>query len=376
MAHAGLGQGWDCVFANDFSPMKCATYVDNWGGDHLFVGDIAKITAKNLPGEADLAWASFPCQDLSLAGGYKGLGKPGDNLKTRSGTFWLFHEKMRALQKFGRLPRTIVLENVYGTLTSHNGTDFAAIIAAVADLGYRLGAMVIDARLFVPQSRPRVFIVAVRDDVAVPPTLLANEPVATWHPDKLVDAQAKIDPAIRDRWIWWRLKSPPVRKKQFIDVIEKKPIGVKWDSPEKTSHILGIMSELHRSKVAEAQKAGKPMIGGIYRRTRPDENGRKRQRAEVRFDDVAGCLRTPAGGSSRQSIIVVDGRNIRTRLLSPREAARLMGLPDSYKLPQRYNDAYHVCGDGVAVPVVSHLAKNLLEPILNANVGQVSAAAE
>jgi DNA (cytosine-5)-methyltransferase 1 len=118
------------------------------------------------------------------------------------------------------------------------------------------------------------------------------------------------------------------------------------------------------------------MVGGVYRRTRIDEDGIKRQRAEVRFDDIAGCLRTPSGGSSRQTILVVEGKKVRSRLLSPREAARLMGLSDEYRLPARYNDAYHVCGDGVCAPVVRHLAQHLLEPVLAANQAKVLAAAE
>ena len=117
-------------------------------------------------------------------------------------------------------------------------------------------------------------------------------------------------------------------------------------------------------------------VGGIYRRTRPDGGGTKRQRAEVRFDGVAGCLRTPAGGSSRQTILVVEGRTVRSRLLSPREAARLMGLSDEYVLPARYNDAYHVCGDGVCVPVVRHIAAHVLEPLLNINGAAEPIAAE
>jgi DNA (cytosine-5)-methyltransferase 1 len=65
--------------------------------------------------------------------------------------------------------------------------------------------------------------------------------------------------------------------------------------------------------------------------------------------------------------MVVDGNRIRTRLLSPREAARLMGLPDAYILPEKYNDAYHLAGDGVAVPVVRHLSHCIFEPVLDAN---------
>jgi DNA (cytosine-5)-methyltransferase 1 len=136
------------------------------------------------------------------------------------------------------------------------------------------------------------------------------------------------------------------------------------------------MTPLHRQKVAKAMQAGRRTVGAVYRRTRPDEHGVKRQRAEVRFDEIAGCLRTPAGGSSRQTILVVEGETVRSRLLSPREAARLMGLRDDYQLPARYNDAYHVCGDGVCVPVVRHIARQILEQLLNANMGEQLIAAE
>ncbi|GBQ50727.1 hypothetical protein AA15973_2194 [Komagataeibacter sucrofermentans DSM 15973] len=125
-----------------------------------------------------------------------------------------------------------------------------------------------------------------------------------------------------------------------------------------------MMSATNLAKVNAAKRAGRRMVGAIYRRTRLDENGAKVQRAEVRFDDIAGCLRTPAGGSSRQTIIVVDGRKVRSRLISTRETARLMGLEDHYKLPKNYNEAYHLTGDGVAVPVVRHLAQHILEPLL------------
>ena len=139
---------------------------------------------------------------------------------------------------------------------------------------------------------------------------------------------------------------------------------MKWHAAAQTNAILNLMSPLNRKKVSDAIRSGRRMVGTVYRRTRPDENGIKRQRAEVRFDDVAGCLRTPAGGSSRQIILVVEGKTVRSRLLSPREAARLMGLDDDFVLPERYNHAYHVCGDGVCVPVVRHIAQYVLEPAL------------
>lgn len=372
MARAGLGEGWDCLFANDFDPMKGRVYRDNWDGGHdLLVEDINKITTAQLPAQADLVWASFPCQDLSLAGNYNGIGHWQDKDQTRSGTFWPFWRHMRGLMEEGRAPRMIVLENVYGVLTSNSGKDFSAIGSAFSGAGYRFGAMVIDARHFLPHSRPRVFVVGIRRDVSIPETLAAKEPIAPWHPDGLVEAHEKLTKEAKKGWIWWNLPTPEPHNQTFTDLIEDDPTGVKWDTPAQTKKLLAMMSDVNKEKLLQAQKSGKRIAGGVYKRTRKDDNGEKVQRAEVRFDEVAGCLRTPAGGSSRQSILLVEGKRVRSRLLSPREAARLMGLADTYRLPNNYNDAYHVAGDGVAVPVVRHLAKFIFEPVLSQS-GQVA----
>ena len=183
-------------------------------------------------------------------------------------------------------------------------------------------------------------------------------------------------PAAKRNWIWWRSPRLRARNAIFADLIEETPSGVKWHAAAQTQYLLSLMSPINRKKVAEAMRGGRRVVGAVYRRTRPDEDGVKRQRAEVRFDDVAGCLRTPAGGSSRQTILVVEGKRVRSRLLSPREAARLMGLDDDYVLPERYNDAYHVCGDGVCVPVVRHIAERILEPTLRAREASALFAAE
>jgi DNA (cytosine-5)-methyltransferase 1 len=360
MARAGLGSGWSCQFANDFDAKKAASYRANWGGDHLKVCDVASLSTTELPGHADLAWASFPCQDLSLAGA--GAGLQGE----RSGTFWPFWKLISGLKAERRAPRVVVLENVCGALTSNEGKDFASIGAALAAAGYRFGALVVDAVHFLPQSRPRLFIVAVSDAVHLPQHVQAAELSQDWHTASLAQAQKALPKAARDNWIWWRLPKPPARTLRFSDVIEGSPQGVKWHQPEETEKLLNMMSDLNRAKVYEAQRKGCHVVGTIYKRTRPNAQGVKVQRAEVRFDDIAGCLRTPAGGSSRQTIMVVQGDTIRSRLLSPREAARLMGLPDAYQLPEKYNDAYHLAGDGVAVPAVRFLARAILEPLLSA----------
>ena len=122
MARLGLGPQWRCVFANDIDERKASAYKEYFdSADEWFSGDVAKVKTSDLPGIADLAWASFPCQDLSLAGSGGGLNA------NRSGTFWPFWRLMQDLVRENRAPRFIVLENVYGALTSHGGADFMAI---------------------------------------------------------------------------------------------------------------------------------------------------------------------------------------------------------------------------------------------------------
>lgn len=368
MVRAGLGSKWRCLFANDFDHKKSRTYRENWGSGELKTADVGSLTTSDLPGTADLAWASFPCQDLSLAGG--GAGLKGD----RSGTFWPFWNLMKGLIKEARAPRLIVLENVCGTLNSHEGKDFAAICDGFQLAGYSVGALVVDAELFVPHSRPRLFIIGVHEALPLPEGLIADAPLH-WHTRSLQAAYEKLAPKTKRNWIWWKLPLPPKRKTTLTDLIEDQPTSVSWFSGAETRQLLDMMSPINRAKVADAKRQGRRIVGGVYKRTRANEKGRKVQRAEIRFDDVSGCLRTPAGGSSRQLIVVVDGQSVKARLISTRETARLMGLPDEYKLPDSYNEAYHLTGDGVVVPVVRHLAKHIFQPVLEDIQAGVTAAA-
>lgn len=358
MARKGLGSAWTCLFANDFDFKKGLSYQANFGADALKVADIRAITPADLPGVADLMWGSFPCQDLSLAG--VGAGLKGE----RSGTFYPFWDVVRALKAEGRAPKLIALENVCGTLTSHGGQDFEVICRTFAKAGYRCGALVINADLFVPQSRPRLFVIGVRGDVAIDSALLTPEPLDPFHTRALRRAVEALPAAVRSNMVWWNVPTPGHRVRTLADEIEDHPTSVSWHTPAETDRLLAKMSPVNKAKVAAAMRAGRRMVGGVYNRTRLDERAVKVQRSEVRFDDVSGCLRTPSGGSSRQVILVIDGQKIRSRLISARETARLMGLSDDYKLPKNYNEAYHLTGDGVVVDVVRHLAQHILEPLL------------
>ncbi|MCF7779680.1 DNA (cytosine-5-)-methyltransferase [Sulfitobacter sp. M220] len=358
MVRAGLGVQWRCLFANDDSPQKARIYRRNWGCEALVLADIAALTSADLPGAPDLVWGSFPCQDLSVAGA--GAGLAGQ----RSGSFWSLIGLLHDLTDQGRAPPLIVLENVLGTLSANGGADFTALCRAVAGLGYDLGAVVIDAADFLPQSRPRLFIIAARKGITPPDAVLSKGPQSLWHPPAIVTAYQRLPQVLQKRWRWWAMPTPAPRVLKLADLIDLGLPADNWDTPLKTRKLLLMMNETHLQKVAAAKTQGGPMIGTIYKRTR-SEQGQKFQRAEVRFDDLAGCLRTPGGGSSRQQLLVVSRDAIRSRLISPRETARLMGLSESYKLSEKASEAYHLTGDGVAVPVVRYLAKWLLEPLLS-----------
>lgn len=357
MARLGLGTAWKCAFANDICEKKAIAYRAFFGpSPELVVDDVTNLSTTRLPGVPELVWASFPCQDLSLAGNGAGLdGK-------RSGTFRPFWTLVRDLVTEGRAPNIVVLENVVGTLTSHSGNDFTSLVRAFASTGYRVGAMIINAALLLPQSRPRLFLIGFRG-ASIPVDLTAPVPSAAWHPKPILRAYDLLPDELARQWVWWALPIPTRRIPKLASLIESEPTGVKWHSKSETERLLGLMSKGHRKKVRDALQSGGRHIGTIYKRTRPNRSGVRAQRAEVRFDGISGCLRTPVGGSSRQTLIFIDKDNVRTRLLSPREAARLMGVPDDYPLPSSYNDAYHLFGDGVAVPVVSWLDEHLLSPL-------------
>lgn len=368
LARLGLGHQWRCLFANDISAKKAEAYRNNFPpADELIVDDVKNLTVETIPEGGTLAWGSFPCQDLSLAGSGNGIHAE------RSGAFWPFWHLLLEMQAENRKVPLIVLENVVGLLTSGKGEDFRMLCEVIVSAGYRVGAAVINADKFVPQSRPRLFIIAVDDRWEIPPEIILPSPVGPWFPKHLTRVHGQLSNELQREWIWWNIPLPQQIRPKLIDIIESEPAGVTWHTTAETDRLLSLMSEINLRKVRAAQQTGTLQVGTIYRRTRK-ENGKSALRAEIRFDETSGCLRTPAGGSSRQIVMLVEGDSIRSRLLSPREAARLMGLDDSYILPNRYNDAYHVMGDAVVVSVVRWLEIHLLRPLIDHQNFQKSAA--
>jgi DNA (cytosine-5)-methyltransferase 1 len=358
LARLGLAPGFSCVFANDIDEAKMGAYRTAFGEDEIVGGDVWSLSSAALPGRAALAWASFPCQDLSLAGARRGLAAP------RSGAFWGFHRLIEKLVHEQRAPSLLALENVTGLLTSHGGADFSALVSAIDALGYRVGALTVDASLFTPQSRQRLFLVAAR---SVPASLVATGPSEPFHSPALRHAVAQLPAGPRKRFVWWRLEAPPPRNTRLQDVVED---DADWDCAQTTAALLALMAPRQRERIEALRRRGETAVGGAFRRIRV-ENGQRVQRLEARFDGLAGCLRTPTGGSSRQFIVTVGDGAVRTRLLSPREAARLMGVPDHYPIPKNRNAALHLFGDAVCVPAVRWLSERLLAPLANAAAAAV-----
>jgi DNA (cytosine-5)-methyltransferase 1 len=259
----------------------------------------------------------------------------------------------------------VLLENVTGFLTSHGGNDFRDACLALNKLGYSVDAFVIDAALFVPQSRQRLFVVGhlgprhstVRDDS---PALLESpcRPPALsdfilWNPD--------IKWAIRD------LPLPASRRCQLADILEDlSPNSKYWWEKNRAAYLLSQMSERHRAIADEMISGSRVSYGTVFRRVRHG-----RSMAELRTDGIAGCLRTPRGGSGRQILFAAGKGRYGVRLLTPRECARLMGA-DQFHIDRRIslNQALFGFGDAVCVAVVEWIANHYLNPLYQELHGQ------
>jgi DNA (cytosine-5)-methyltransferase 1 len=344
----GLGDGYQTVLAVDNDADKNAIYFQNHGHRRaLKEADIAAITAADVPGRPDLVTAGFPCQDISEAG--KGAGLDG----ARSGVFWHLARLLGSLRDEGCAPKVVLIENVSALLKR----GFAAVVGALHDCGYRkIGAVVIDAADFVPQSRERVFIIAVNEDLEVPAELVGSAPVDHFTPPGLRRAVAALPEKLASCWTCWRLPVPPACDAKLIDVLDD---AVVWHDRRQSEILLGQLSEISKAEIDNAGGTGVRTVFAAFRRTRPIVG----PQIEIRTDGRAGCLRVASGGSSRQLVIEAEGARRRTRYLIPRECARLMAIPDSFRLPTGYA-GLNACGDAVCVAVVAHLERHLLTPLL------------
>lgn len=375
LVHEALkDSGWGCVYANDIDPKKEAMYKGHFGPSSYFHLEDVWRTEKIVEGMEHrpfLATASFPCTDLSLAGHWHGFD--GDH----SSTYFGF---IRVLQELGaRKPKLVMLENVTGFLTSKDGADFTKAVTTLAAEGYWIDCIVLDAKSFVPQSRPRVFVLGFHESLRSERVIKqgavgllgdgwreAVDEGGTLRPASLLRLMNKTP--LQTGWATLALRPPKQAKYQLSEFIDTDDSQEWWDKAATDKHY-AMLSALHRKEVERRRRAGGVHVGTVYRRCRQDE-----MRAEVRFDNLAGCLRTPRGGSARQIVMVVDSGNVRFRWMSPREYARLQGAPD-FVLAENTIQSLFGFGDGVCVPAVRWIDRNILTPIYEDECGGSRSAA-
>ncbi|WP_254910031.1 DNA cytosine methyltransferase [Micromonospora sp. NBS 11-29] len=347
LVRLGLEQaGLSVVWSNDIEPAKQEMYEGHFGKDdgHVFKpGDVGKVKGSDMPSNLALAWASFPCTDLSLAGWRRGLSG------SESSTFWGFTNVLDEMGQDAR-PPVVALENVVGFATSHGGEDLATAIRELNRLGYSADVLTLDARRFVPQSRPRLFVIGALN----PP---ADEPVpnSELRPDWLLAPFG--DPSLRTHRAKLPTPPPPLTS-GLSDLVEQvAPDG--WWEEKRRDAFLGSLSPMQAERLEKLKAQANVTYRTAYRRTR---NGKPTW--EIRPDDISGCLRTARGGSSKQAVVEVGNGAVRVRWMTPLEYARLMGA-GNYTLDNlRSNQVLFGFGDAVCVPVVSWLAKHYLVPLV------------
>ena len=369
LVHEALHRsGWQCLYANDIDAKKRRMYEGHFGASpHYHEGDVwatSEVLAR-IPADPVLATASFPCTDMSLAGKRRGLA--GE----QSGALYGF---LQVIEQLGaNRPRLILLENVPGFLTSHEGRDFEIAVHELAALGYWLDSFVVDARWFVPQSRPRLFLVGFHADLVRPPLVVkeagadpfsdpwrrAIQQADKLRPPRLLAAMEAIEPATG--WATVPCENSALVRYRLSDYLDHDDAQAWWKAAEVQRH-WEMMFDRHRQQVEALRARGDGLTFlTAFRRVREGQ-----QRMEVRFDGIAGCLRTPRGGSAKQIVIVVDRGAVRMRWMTPREYARLQGTPD-FILPENTIEGLFGFGDAVCVPVIEWIDWHVLTPALGAD---------
>ncbi|MGA5306590.1 DNA cytosine methyltransferase [Micromonospora taraxaci] len=344
--------GVQVVWANDIKQAKFNAYRENYPDAdwHFKVVDIRKVEAADLPPGIDLATSSFPCIDLSLAGNRRGLDG------AQSGMFFEF---ARIVEGMPRRPSVVLLENVHGFATSHGGKDIERAFEKLSQLGYSLDVLAIDAKHFVPQSRPRMFIVGISKD-----KLPKNSHVGVPAPS---DARPAWVTALHERhsstFDMHYLDLPPLPEgpKDLSGVVDHDVPASAWWDAKRVEAFVDSLSEGQRIRFEALRDGSTVSYRSAYRRTRQGIS-----MWELRRDAIAGCLRTTGGGSSKQALVELGmGREPRVRWMTPKEYARLMGA-DNYKLVAGSpNQQLFGFGDAVVVDVVRWIGRHYLIPVLN-----------
>lgn len=342
--------GWKIAFANDFSEKKFEMYRAFYpdAHSHYVIDDIFNLDPSAIP-FTTLATCSFPCIDLSLAGNMNGIsGK-------HSSAFWGFIKILTAQGEMA--PPLVMVENVPGWLHSNKGADFRVTVEALNQLGYACDVFTLDALRFTAQSRLRVFLIGVKWEFVT----LGAEKILSRPPSLLpVMLRNSIMVNLDLRWFNHEIPDPPpLNTKGLSNIVEQMAESdSRWWSEQEVERHIKMMDNSHYERVMQLVQGDQFAYRTFYRRRRDT------QRAEVRGDDLSGCLRTAIGGSGKQFLIKAGQGRIQMRAMTPREYARLQGVPDQYPIRVNGVQALTGFGDAVCVPAITWIGRNVLNPLV------------
>lgn len=320
------GIGGRCVFTSEWDSYAQKTYAENFRDGHTISGDITQVDAASIP-DHDVLLAGFPCQPFSIAGVSKknALGRAHGFACETQGT--LFFDVARIID--AKRPRAFLLENVKNLVSHDKGRTFDVIRRTLSEeLGYHIHYRVIDGAHFTPQHRERIIIVGFREPVAFDFDALPLRPKGEVKLKNILHRTDGTEPVLE--WDGDR----------FFDHKKKKVLD-KYTLTPKLWLYLQNYAEKHRAK-------GNGFGFGL-----------------VTPDKIARTLsaRYYKDGSE---ILVYQGKNKNPRRLTPRECARLMGFPDTFRIPVSDTRAYKQFGNSVVVDVMAHVAR-LMQPMLEAD---------
>lgn len=322
--------GGRCVFTSEWDSYAQKTYAANFPGDHPINGDITQVHSDDVP-DHDVLLAGFPCQPFSIAGVSKknALGRAHGFADETQGT--LFFDVARIIA--AKRPAAFLLENVKNLVSHDKGRTFDVIRRTLSDeLGYHIHCRVIDGAHFVPQHRERILIVGFRE-------------------------QADFD--------WEALKLPPKGQHVLREILHadaKEEPELPWDEDRFYQRILGRPADKYT------------LTDKLWRylqdyKAKHEAQGNGFGFGLVSSNSVARTLsaRYYKDGSE---ILVSQGAARNPRRLTPRECARLMGFPDTYRIPVSDTRAYKQFGNSVVVPVMAEVAR-IMRPGILASKGEV-----
>ncbi len=296
--------------------------------------------------DAEVWAASWPCTDLSIAGRMSGLRG------SRSGIVWNWLDHVERDR-----PAALLLENVLGLI---HDSACSELLQRIGGLGYYLDALVVDARHFVPQSRPRLLIVGIRHHALSELAVARDDDFSGWS-DRI-----RQYPDLRPRRLLELLESSgaglatvalpplPTRTLDLAHILDRNGVVHRWWAGDRLRRQFAMIPEHHRRELLAIP--GRYLTG--HRRMRGGI-----QRLELRVDELCGCLRA-AGGSARSIVARNFDGEVGLRWLTGFEAAQLQGI-DEYPWKD-FTDPLvaGAVGDAVCIPVIEWVARNVLLPML------------